>query len=51
MNPIFVILGIIAVVEVYYWFFWLPKNWQNNQECQDIKRYIDAVWGDGSGVK
>lgn len=51
MNPFFFILGIIVVVEIYYWFYWLPRNWRNNKECQDIKAYVDAVWLEGRGIK
>jgi len=51
MEPVFVILGIIAVVEIYYWFYWLPRNWRNNKECRAIKAYIDTVWRKGHGIK
>lgn len=51
MEPVFVILGIIAVVEIYYWFYWLPRNWRNNKDCQNIKAYIDTVWRKGHGIK
>ena len=51
MHPMYIILGIIAAVELFYWCYWLPRNWRNNRECQDIKLYVDTVWRDGQGIK
>jgi hypothetical protein len=51
MNPEFVVFGIVAVIEVYYWFFWFPKNKHSVKEYKDWKYYNDQVWKKGIGVK
>lgn len=35
-----IFFGLILVMEVYYWFWWLPHNWRNNRECRNA---VDAI--------
>lgn len=51
MEPIHIILSIIAVIEVYYWFVWIPHNWRTDEECQRIQNVIDIVYKQGHGIK
>lgn len=51
MHPGFIICGIIAVIEIYYWFFWFPKNKHYLEQYKDWENYIEQVWEKGHGVK
>lgn len=35
----------IAIIEIYYWFWYVPKAWKNgsNKELEDIKNYIKKM--------
>jgi hypothetical protein len=35
-----VVLGVFFAVEAYYWFWWLPRNWQKNRECLDFHYFL-----------
>ena len=48
MIPAFVFFGLIALIEFYYWFIWLPKN---KHVLRDFEHYVDQVWKKGLGIK
>ena len=41
----------LVVIEIYYWFVYVPKAWKNesNNEINDIKRYAEYVKGKSRG--
>ena len=45
-----VMIGILAAVEVYYWFWWVPRNWRTNRECRDIVHGLKWMAKHGVGL-
>jgi hypothetical protein len=38
-----ILFSIIAIVEIYYWVYWIPKNWRSNNECVNLVDAINAL--------
>ena len=51
LTPAFVFFTLIALIEAYYWFIWLPKNKHTLREYKDFERYVDQVWKKGRGIE
>lgn len=52
MNTIFgclsvIAIGVIVVVEIYYWFIYFPRAWrdESNREINDIKHAVSLLKG------
>lgn len=39
------IIAVIVAVEIWYWFWWLPRNWRTNKECRDLLRSTSRLYG------
>lgn len=40
MHPVIVVfLVILAAVEIFYWLWWLPRNWRQTREAKDIEAW------------
>ena len=48
MTPAFVFFGLVGLIEVYYWFVWLPRN---KYVLGDFEHYVDQIWKKGRGIK
>lgn len=45
---IWILLGIIAVVEIWYWGYYFPKCWKNeglNREVDDLRYFVEKGLG------
>lgn len=51
MMPVFVICCLVALIEIYYWLIWFPKNKHTLREHKDWENYVYQVWKKGHGVK
>ena len=47
----FVFFSLFAIVEVFYWFIWFPKNKHTLREYEDFKHCIDQVYIKGRGIE
>ena len=37
LDPILLsFLALLGLVEVYYWFWWLPRHWKSTREAEDF---------------
>lgn len=49
MNPALFWIGVsVAVMEAYYWCWWLPRNWEKTREAEDIKALKSLYGKDGT---
>lgn len=39
------IAGIVIGIEVYYWFWWFPRNWRKNRQCRDLVLSVRELYG------
>jgi hypothetical protein len=45
MNYFIAALIVLFVLgEGYYWFWWLPRNWEKTREAEDFKA-LDSLYG------
>lgn len=44
-------LGLLLAVEVYYWFWWLPRNWRDTREAADFTALRELYGQDGTIAK
>lgn len=40
-------ITIILGIEVYYWLWWLPRNWKDTREAGDIEAFKRLYGEDG----
>jgi hypothetical protein len=38
----------VSVLELYYWCWWLPRNWEKTREAEDIKAIKSLYGKDGT---
>jgi hypothetical protein len=38
-----ILITIIMLGEIYYWAYWIPKNWRSNNECVNLVDAISAL--------
>jgi hypothetical protein len=42
------LVAMLVVVEVYYWLWWLPRNWRRNREARELADGLRSIYGKGS---
>ena len=40
-----IFFGIVAIIEVYYWFVWMPKAWRvgKTRELRELKYFVKEM--------
>jgi uncharacterized membrane protein YqiK len=45
METWMVIVAVVVAIELYYWFWWFPRNWKKNRETQDLVFAAKTLYG------
>lgn len=44
---VLIFVGIIAIIEIFYWCYWLPRNWEKTREAADFRTLKKLYGRDG----
>lgn len=39
------LIGMLVLVELYYWFWWLPKNWKRVPDASNFVFAMKTIYG------
>lgn len=40
-----ILIALFVLVELYYWLWWLPRNWRSNIEARNLVGGLKTVYG------
>lgn len=41
----YILIVILTIIEIYYWVFWLPRNWRSSRECNEVVDVFKSIYG------